>query len=87
MILRADDFKDRGMFLSLIEEAQALGIVKKGPLSWDEGDSVVDLSEVAIDVRPRPQNPCPDCFKEMTDDDVCVNPECVRNFEGVRRVR
>jgi hypothetical protein len=53
MILRADDFKDKGIFLCLAEEAQDKGLITAGSLSWDEGDSVVDLDTLELDVRPR----------------------------------
>ena len=39
------------VFMMIVEEAQAKGIVKQGPISWDE-ESVVDLDEIEIDVTP-----------------------------------
>ena len=51
MIVRAEDFANKQVFLCLAEEAQAAGKVLDGPLSWDEGDSVVDLDTLELDVK------------------------------------
>lgn len=56
MILRADDFKDKSMFLALVEESQRKGLVSSGPLSFDEGDSVVNLDEAEVEVSIRSCN-------------------------------
>ena len=39
------------VFMMIVEEAQAKGIVKQSPISWDE-EFVVDLDEIEIDVTP-----------------------------------
>jgi hypothetical protein len=51
MIIRAEDFSNKNVFMMIIEEAQAKGIIKQGPISWDE-ESVVDLYEFEIEVVP-----------------------------------
>jgi hypothetical protein len=51
MIVRADDFANKQVFLCLAEEAQAAGKVLDGPLSWDEDDSVVDLDTLELEVK------------------------------------
>lgn len=56
MILRASDFKDKSFFTGLAEDAQRLGIIPKGSLSSDEGDSVIDIDELEIEVRPIKSN-------------------------------
>lgn len=50
MIVRAEDFMNKQVFFALAESAQARGLVLEGPLSWDEGDSVVDLNELELEV-------------------------------------
>lgn len=45
MKVRASDFCNKSFFLTLVEEAQERNQLPKGPLSWDEGDSVVDIDE------------------------------------------
>lgn len=52
MVIRADDFKDRSLFTAIVEEAQDKGIVPQGPISWDEGDSVIDLDNLELNVSP-----------------------------------
>lgn len=51
MLVRAEDFANKNIFLCLAESAQARGLVLDGPLSWDEGDSVVDLDELELEVN------------------------------------
>lgn len=50
MIVRASDFKDPSIFLDLAMDAQNKGLIPAGPLSFDEGDSVVDLNDLDLDV-------------------------------------
>lgn len=52
MKVRASDFCNKSFFLTLVEEAQERNQLPKGPLSWDEGDSVVDLDEIEVDIMP-----------------------------------
>jgi hypothetical protein len=52
MKVRASDFCNKSFFLSLVEEAQERDQLPKGPLSWDECDSIVDLDEIEIDIMP-----------------------------------
>jgi hypothetical protein len=52
MIIRAEDFSNKNVFMSLAEEAQTKGLIPTGSLSWDEGDSVVDLDEIQFEVTP-----------------------------------
>lgn len=51
MIVRAEDFANKNVFMCLAEEAQAAGKVPAGPLSFDEGDSVVDLDALELEVK------------------------------------
>ncbi|MDD5649749.1 MAG: hypothetical protein PHF86_04915 [Candidatus Nanoarchaeia archaeon] len=51
MIVRAEDFANKQIFMCLVEEAQAAGKIPKGPLSFDEGDNVVDLDALELEVR------------------------------------
>lgn len=50
MIIRAEDFENKNIFLILAEEAQQKGLIAPGPLSWDEGDSIINLNELELDV-------------------------------------
>ncbi|MDD5649441.1 MAG: hypothetical protein PHF86_03340 [Candidatus Nanoarchaeia archaeon] len=50
MIVRAEDFSNKQVFLCLAEQAQARGLVLNGPISWDEDNSVVDLNELELEV-------------------------------------
>lgn len=50
MIVRAEDFANKNIFLDLAESAQGRGLIPAGPLNWDEGDSIVDLNDLDIEV-------------------------------------
>ena len=51
MIVRAEDFTNKNVFVMIIEEAQEKGLLPKGSLSWDE-NSVIDLDSIEINVQP-----------------------------------
>lgn len=83
MIVRADDFNNKNVFMMIVEEAQDKNLIPKGPLAWDE-KSVVDLDEIEINVVPCNLSQtylCPDCSEPMSDIQPCKNPKCVRNLK------
>jgi hypothetical protein len=52
MIVRAEDFLNKNVFLLLAEEAQAKGMISPGYLGWDERYTVADISTLEIRVTP-----------------------------------